>query len=103
MLLGKLSSRSPGETGRVDSRSAAMLLIGMAEGQVVLSSTEWMNAGKVSFRALKDILVCCLLLPQKTLPQLKGSASLVDTAANLPELSWNSLIPFLPSSLSSLG
>lgn len=65
MLLDKLSSKSPGETGRVDSHSAAMLLVGMAEGQKVLSSREWMNAGKVSFRALTDILVCCLLLPQK--------------------------------------
>lgn len=65
-----------------------MLLMGVAEGQNSLSSREWRNAGKVSLGALTGTWVCCLLLLQRTLPQLEGSASLV--ADSLPELSWHS-------------
>lgn len=86
------------------SHSTAVLLVGMAEGQKVLNSREqmswWVNQPQSPDRYLS---VYCLLLPQKTLPQLEHSASLVDTAANLPELSWNSLIPFIPFLLVVLG
>lgn len=47
LFLDKLSSTNSGETGRGDRHSIAMLLVGTAEGQVVLSSREQMNAGKV--------------------------------------------------------
>lgn len=88
LFLDKVCSKSTGQTGRGGSHSTDVLLMGVAEGQNSLSRREWRNTGKVSLGALTGTWVCCLLLPQRTLPQLEGSASLV--ADSLPELSWHS-------------
>lgn len=58
LFLDKLSSRSTGKTGRGNSRSVVMLLVGMAEGQRVLSSGERMNVGKVNVRTLTGAYWC---------------------------------------------